>query len=300
MRVLGIETATPCAGCALWDEGGPVASFMLTGRQRHAEVLMPAIDDLCRGAGWSVGDLTGVVVDRGPGLFTGLRVGLATARAIAMARGIPAAGVTSLEALAYPHRRRAGLLAPIVDARRGQVFWALYETGGPSVKERRPPAVAEPEKLAGVLAALGGELAGLGGTVLAVGDGAWRYREELVAAGVEVGGVGEMWPSALAVAELGWLRLLESPAPERPVSVDLAPGGSRGGRRLPEPLYLRPADVRIGWEEVGGRVGGPRPPPDQTPEPAGQPRRPAGQRTPAGASGGGAAASAPEAPKLAP
>jgi tRNA threonylcarbamoyladenosine biosynthesis protein TsaB len=286
LRILAIETATPCAGCALWDEGGPVVSFMLAGRQRHAEVLMPVIDELCRWAGWSVGDLTGVVVDRGPGLFTGLRVGLATAGAIALARGIPAAGVTSLEALAHPHRRHTGLVAPVVDARRGQVFWALYETGGPSVVERRPPAVVEPEKLVT-------ELAALGGSVLAVGDGAWRYRDELAAAGAEVGGEGEMWPSALAVAELGLPRLSES----------AAPGSGAGDRRPPEPLYLRPADVRIGWEEVGGRVGSGHPDQslDQPVDPARQPRRrPASKTAPPGPPARGATASAPEQPKLSP
>ena len=74
-------------------------------------------------------DLDGVAVDIGPGLFTGLRVGLATARTIATARGIPAVGVTSLEALAHPHRRRPGTLVPVVDARRGEVYWAASEGG---------------------------------------------------------------------------------------------------------------------------------------------------------------------------
>jgi tRNA threonylcarbamoyladenosine biosynthesis protein TsaB len=274
LRVLAIGTATPCAGCALWDQSGPVASFMLTGRQRHTEVLMPAIDELCRGAGWSAGDLSGVAVDRGPGLFTGLRVGLATARAIALARKIPAVGVNSLEVLAHPYRRRTGLLATVVDARRGEVFWALYETDGALARERRSPAVIEPEKLAV-------ELAQLDGPVLAVGDGAWRYRDQLVAAGAEVGDEGEMWPSALAVAQLGRQRLL----------VD---GGSGGEHTLPEPLYLRSADVRIGWEEVGGRVGG------HADERRGQPSGPAEPAPPASGRTGHAAALAPEAPKLAP
>ena len=75
---------------------------MLVARQRHAEILMPAIDELCGRAGWSVADLTGVAVDVGPGLFTGLRVGLATARAMADGARIPAVGVTSLDALAHP------------------------------------------------------------------------------------------------------------------------------------------------------------------------------------------------------
>jgi tRNA threonylcarbamoyladenosine biosynthesis protein TsaB len=289
VKLLAIETATPCAGCALWEESGLVASFMLAGRQRHAEVLMPAVDELCRWAGWSAADLTGVAVDRGPGLFTGLRVGLATARAIAMARGIPAAGVTSLEVLAHPYRRRAGLLSPVVDARRGQVYWALYEMGAAGAEEVRPPAVAGPEELAAALA-------GLGRPVLAVGDGAWRYREQLVAAGVEVGGRGEIWPSALAVAELGAQRLSE---------------GTAGEGGLPEPLYLRPPDVRIGWEEVGGRVGGGRVgggrmggqmggPSAVRPDGLGAGGWPGPGATPMAATGGRATASPPEEPKLAP
>jgi tRNA threonylcarbamoyladenosine biosynthesis protein TsaB len=277
LRILAIETATPSVGCALWDEGGPVASFMLVGRQRHAEVLMPAIDDLCRQAGWSVADLTGVAVDRGPGLFTGLRVGLATARAIAAACRLPAAGVTSLEALAHRHRRRTGLLVPVVDARRGEVYWALYHADGASLRELRPPAVASPETLAT-------ELAELDGNAMAVGDGASRYKEVLVNTGAVIADEGEMWPSALAVAELGAPRL-----------AGRAPGPSD---ELPAPLYLRQADVRIGWDQVGGRA---------TAETAGRPGQHPGPAERPAAAGfadalpdGPAAASPSTEPKLAP
>ena len=236
MKVLAIETATGAVGCALWADGGPLASFVLVAPRRHSEVLMPAIDDLCRYAGVPVSALGGVAVDVGPGLFTGLRVGLATARAIATARDIPAAGVTSLEVLAHPHRRRGGLIAAIVDARRGEVYSAIY-AGGTVLEERRPPRVSSPEALAS-------ELAGSGGRALAVGDGAWRYRD-LLADAAEVAGPADSWPSPLVVAEIGSLRLTAS---------------------LPEPVYLRQADVRIGWEEIGGRVTGgvasaPGPPP---------------------------------------
>jgi tRNA threonylcarbamoyladenosine biosynthesis protein TsaB len=233
LKILAIETATPSVGCALWDDDGPVASFMLLARQRHAEVLMPAIDELCRQAGWTVADLTGVAVDRGPGLFTGLRVGVTTARTIATACRAPAAGVNSLEALAHPHRRRTGLIAPVVDARRGEVYWALYDADGASLRELRPPAVISPETLAT-------ELAGLDGTALAVGDGALRYKEVLLSSGAIIGDESEMWPSVLAVAELGALRLAIA-GPGRP-------------DELPAPLYLRQADVRIGWDQVGGRT----------------------------------------------
>jgi tRNA threonylcarbamoyladenosine biosynthesis protein TsaB len=276
LKVLAIETATPSVGCALWSEDGPVASFMLVARQRHAEVLMPAIDELCRRAGWAVADLTGVAVDRGPGLFTGLRVGLATARAIATACRVPAAGVNSLEALAHPNRRHAGLVAPVVDARRGEVYWALYRGDGRSLNELRPPAVATPETLAG-------ELTRLDGTVLTVGDGASRYKELLLTAGVMVGDDGEMWPSALAVAELGVQRLAE---------------GTSGQAGLPEPLYLRQADVRIGWDQVGGRTGGQ--PGGDVGEHFTPSLHPGAGRTADGPPDGRAAATSSQEPKLAP
>jgi tRNA threonylcarbamoyladenosine biosynthesis protein TsaB len=227
MKILAIETATTAVGCALWADGAPLASFVLVAPQRHSEVLMPAIDDLCRYAAVPVSGLDGVAVDVGPGLFTGLRVGLATARAIATARNIPAAGVTSLEALAHPHRRRPGLLVAVVDARRGEVFSAIYAGGSEVLEDRRAARLSSPEDLAA-------ELAALGERPLAVGDGAWRYRELLVA-GAEVAGPADASPSPLVVAEIGSARLTRS---------------------LPEPLYLRQADVRIGWEEVGGRVMG--------------------------------------------
>jgi tRNA threonylcarbamoyladenosine biosynthesis protein TsaB len=233
MKLLAIETATRLVGCALWDDNGLVAAHLLVAGQRHVEVLVPAIDELCRQAGTSVADLDAVAVDIGPGLFTGLRVGLATATTIATARSIRAVGVTSLEALAHPHRRRRGLLAAVVDARRSEVYWALFEGDGQRLKELSSPAVVSPQDAANELANL---------SVLAVGDGAVRYREIFEAVGAEVAGPGDMWPSPVAVAELGMERIS---------------GGACAAGALPAPLYLRQADVRIGWDQVDGRVGGP-------------------------------------------
>jgi tRNA threonylcarbamoyladenosine biosynthesis protein TsaB len=237
MKLLAIETATRLVGCALWDDDGPVAASLLVAGQRHVEVLVPAIDELCRRAGISVADLGAVAVDIGPGLFTGLRVGLATATTIATARNIPAVGVTSLEALAHPHRRRPGPLAAVIDARRGEVYWALFEGDGQCQNELRAPSVSSPQDAAREI-----------GNVLAVGDGAVRYRETFEAAGSEVAGPGDMWPSPLAVAELGI---------ERIAGKALLQGTASEVGTLPAPLYLRQADVRIGWDQVDGRVGGP-------------------------------------------
>lgn len=234
MRVLAIETATPVLGCAVWDGEGPVASLAVMAGRRHSELLMPAVQDLLARAGLAAGDLEGLAVDRGPGLFTGLRVGLASAGALSQALGLPCAGVSSLDVLAQQHRRRTGLVAAMVDARRGEVFWALYQGDGTGVANLRAPEVASP-------AVVAEDLAGLDQPVLAVGDGAWRYRGTLAPAGLEVAEPTEIWPRPELVAELS-LPVLRA---------------RRASVGTPAPLYLRQADVRIGWEQVGGRVEGP-------------------------------------------
>ncbi len=237
MTLLAIDTATTCASVALWEDGAPLASARVVGGRLHAEVLMPMVDDLHRRAGRSVADLEAVAVDVGPGLFTGLRVGLAAASSISLALGVPAQGVTSLEVLAHPHRRCPGLVASVVDARRGEVYWALYATGGSGLEPVVAPEVVAPGAVVEALSARQDK-------ALAVGDGAWRYRE-LLGTVAEVAGPADLWPSADVVAELGARALALTGAPSAP----------------PHPLYLRQADVRVGWEQVGGRVGEPRPGP---------------------------------------
>lgn len=232
MNILAIDTATPALSCALWSGDGPVAAFSLVAGRRHAEVLMPAVDDLLARAEMTVSDLHAVAVDHGPGLFTGLRVGLATAGAISHALGLPCAGVSSLDVLAHHFRQRVGLVAAVVDARRGEVFWSLYQSDGAKAEPLRRPEVSTPAYVAD-------HLADLGPTVLAVGDGAWRYRGRLAEACVELAGPAQMWPRAEVVAELA--------------VEELAAGRAVVG--TPAPVYMRQADVRIGWDEVGGRVG---------------------------------------------
>jgi tRNA threonylcarbamoyladenosine biosynthesis protein TsaB len=231
MVLLAIETSTPVLGCALWSEGSPLASFTLRAGRRHAELLVPAIDNLLVTAGVDRSELRALAVDHGPGLFTGLRVGLAAAGAVSRARGLPCAAVSSLEVLAHAARRRPGLLASMVDARRAEVYWCLYESDGDAVRPLTAPAVHAPEEVASYLSTVEG-------AVLAVGDGAWRYRALLAEACVEFGEPAEMVPRADVVAELG----------------ASAVAAGRGLLGTPEALYLRQADVRVGWDEVGGRV----------------------------------------------
>jgi tRNA threonylcarbamoyladenosine biosynthesis protein TsaB len=181
--VLGLDTSTAeltvaaVAGDRVLAEreAGPDE----TGRPRHATELLPAVEAvLAASGGWSA--VGRIAVGSGPGTFTGLRIGVATARALAQARELPLSGVSSLAALAAGAGDGGGgdrrpLLA-VLDAKRGEVFAALYEPIG---TELWPAWVGPPDELAT-------RLSGLEAAPVAVGDGSVRFRERLEAAGAVV------------------------------------------------------------------------------------------------------------------
>jgi tRNA threonylcarbamoyladenosine biosynthesis protein TsaB len=179
MVVLGLDTATPDAVVGVTADREPVLELSsppaVDGRPNHAKVLLPEIERCLEAAGgWDRIDRIAVGV--GPGSFTGLRIGIATARALALAREIPIAPVVSLAALARGIARAGESPAlPVVDARRGEAFAGLYD-GETQIWE---PFVAPPDRLAE-------RLRGLAGPVLAAGDGALRFAPELEAAGAMV------------------------------------------------------------------------------------------------------------------
>jgi tRNA threonylcarbamoyladenosine biosynthesis protein TsaB len=227
MIILGIDTATAQVGCAVGGAEGALASFHASRGRRHAETLAPAIEFVCRQARIELAEVATVAVDIGPGLFTGLRVGLATAKAMASSLRVPMVGLTSLDLLAYPERRSGRLIAAMVDARRGEVFWALYRHVPGGVQRLTPYAVSPPAEVASELMARGDDC-------LAVGDGARRYAGLLdEVTHVEVGTSGSAYPSAAVLVELA------HPLAVREQFVVPAELG---------PLYLRKADVRIHWE----------------------------------------------------
>lgn len=159
--VLAFDTATPVATAALVLDGE-----VLGERTSRAASVLADADDLLRAAGYGSGDLDGVVVGTGPGSFTGIRIGLAVARGLALGLDVLVAGVSTLDALA------SGLpgALPLIDARRREVF--TLRDGGP-------------------VACLPADLDVEPGTVL-VGDGAVRYRLQLEAAGAEIPADGDL------------------------------------------------------------------------------------------------------------
>ncbi|MDP8986842.1 MAG: tRNA (adenosine(37)-N6)-threonylcarbamoyltransferase complex dimerization subunit type 1 TsaB [Actinomycetota bacterium] len=228
MLILGIETATPQVGCALGAHEGVLASFHASKGRRHAETLAPAIEFICRQARMDLGDVGAVAVDVGPGLFTGLRVGVVTAKALAMALRVPVVGISSLDLLAFPVRWTHRRIVSVVDARRGEVFYGFYRQVPGGVQRVSEHRVASPDELSSEILASGEDC-------LAVGDGALRYADRLAGLiGVDVAEAGLAYPSAASLVQLAHARALREDFVN---SWELAP------------VYLRRADAEIDWRD---------------------------------------------------
>ena len=142
MLVLALDTATPTlvAGVARWTAAGceVLGERAVPSGNRHAELLTPAIRGVLADGGVPLAELGAVVAGLGPGPFTGLRVGVVTAATLADARGLPAVGVCSLDAIG------SGARTVVTDARRKEVYWATYAADGTRTDG---PGVARPEGL---------------------------------------------------------------------------------------------------------------------------------------------------------
>ncbi|MGW7053299.1 tRNA (adenosine(37)-N6)-threonylcarbamoyltransferase complex dimerization subunit type 1 TsaB [Streptomyces sp. NPDC054887] len=150
MLLLAVDTATPAVTVALHDGDSVVAEAGQVDARRHGELLLPTVDRVLAGAGLKLDAVTAVVVGVGPGPYTGLRVGLATAETFGLVLGVPVHGLCTLDGLAYA----AGLTGPFAvatDARRKEVYWARYDDARTRVSE---PAVDRPADIAGQLAGL--------------------------------------------------------------------------------------------------------------------------------------------------
>lgn len=226
MLILGIETATVQVGCAIGGHEGVLASAHSARSKRHAENLAPAIEFICKQAQVELDDIGLVAVDVGPGLFTGLRVGLATAKAIAFALRVPMIGVSSLDLLAFPIRFTPRLIVAVIDARRGEIYHASYRQVPGGVQRVSDYTVGSPEDLASELFATGED-------ALLVGDGAHRYREAFEdLARVDVIDGGSWHPSAASLVQLAHAQALREDFSQ----IDEI-----------SPIYLRRPDAEINW-----------------------------------------------------
>jgi tRNA threonylcarbamoyladenosine biosynthesis protein TsaB len=238
--VVGFDTATPAVSVALHDGERVVSEAFAADARRHGELLAPMIAKVMADAGASRADLTAVAVGVGPGPYTGLRVGVVTARVLGAVLGVPVHGVCSLDviAAATSTQRPPGALGPeflvATDARRKEVYWARYDAAG--------------RRLEGPLVGRAGSIAGAAELPVA-GAGGQLYPEAFG----EV--TGPAYPDARTLCAIVAGHLREqpsppssslSPSPSPPPSLSPSPFLSPSAVPLlaAEPLYLRRPDAR--------------------------------------------------------
>jgi tRNA threonylcarbamoyladenosine biosynthesis protein TsaB len=226
MRIVAIETATAASSVALLEGSGVVASARRVDRRGHVGFLVPALDFCFSQAGWAPADIDVVAVDVGPGLFSGIRAGLATAQAVAGAAGVPLIPVTSLDAVALGaatgHRR----IWAVVDVRRGEVAVSQYRPVPGGVVRDGPTELVTAAKLRASLESDATE-------ALVVGD--WQALTPDTLLGIHGLKTGRpRYPAAAAVADIARGRADKGEVPH-PDEV--------------RPRYMREPDVNINWAD---------------------------------------------------
>ena len=226
MYVLGIESATPVASVAVTGEEGILAERMVRNGRTHSVNLLPMIKAVIAEAEITRDDLSGIAVSAGPGSFTGLRIGMSIAKTLAQIWGLPIVGVSTLEGLAHALLGHKDLVCPILNARKNEVYTAVYDYSGSTESLLLPHRAAKAWELIEILAPWRRP-------VTFLGDGVPIFREQLWA------GLGDLaafapfthtHPRGAAIAELGRSALAK-------------------GRGV-DPLELQPEYIRFSEAEV--------------------------------------------------
>lgn len=174
MIILALDTSSRAASCALLAEGELLGEFFGNAGLTHSQTILPMVKTLLESVRIRIQDVDRFAVTNGPGSFTGLRIGLAAVKGMAMEPARPCAAVSTLEALAHNLRGFDGYVVPAMDARRAQVYTALFRGRGGRLARIREDEAVSVEELGGHLAALPG-----GAPVTLVGDGARLCLERL-------------------------------------------------------------------------------------------------------------------------
>lgn len=235
MLLLAIDTATRRVGVALGSDAGVLAAIELggpasSGPPRHAEQLAPAIDHVCTQAGVRLTSLSAIAVGTGPGMFTGLRVGVTTAKALGLALDVPLVPVPSLDLIAYPLRHAdSAMVIPTIDARRHEIYSAMYRPVPGGVQRVSEYTISSPDDLTA-------EISARGETALLCGDGALRFRSDFEDHDlIDLAGPAHSTPDLSALLELAAARFAREQFESASTVV---------------PMYLRKSDAELA--AVGG------------------------------------------------
>ena len=233
MLVLGMETATALGSVAIVDEEEVVAEYALKVRGTHSERLLPAIDALLKDSKLSFSDLNVIAVSIGPGSFTGLRIGISTAKGLALGSNKPVVGIPTLDALADHYPGLDVLICPMLDAKKNEVFAALYRRDSVHGLQKLTKDLAiSPHTL----------LRSIGETAVFLGDGSQLYRrliQELLGGNALFPPLSLRHPRAATIAFMGMEQM------KRGNTIDV--------ERL-VPVYVRASDAELN-RRPGERTG---------------------------------------------
>ena len=195
MLILAFESSAKAASVALVRDGRLLSQSIQISGLTHSRTLLPMAEDLLKNADTRVQDVDLLAVAQGPGSFTGVRIGVSTVKGLAWAAEKPCVGVSTLEAMAWHGLAAGGFVCPVMDARRQQVYNALFE-----IRDGRPVRLCEDRAIS--LAELAGELRALPSPVFLVGDGAALTADFLVAEGIPFRTAPDdlLWQDAWGVA----------------------------------------------------------------------------------------------------
>ncbi|NOX20772.1 MAG: tRNA (adenosine(37)-N6)-threonylcarbamoyltransferase complex dimerization subunit type 1 TsaB [Nitrospirae bacterium] len=224
MITLAIETSTEIGSVCLYDSSmGILAEVRLGKIKRHSATLLPSISYLFKNSGLSLEDIDFISLGIGPGSFTGLRVGLSTAKGLCYSTGKPLVALSSLEAFAYQFVQFSGLICPLFDARKKEVYAAVFSSNSKAIKRLTPDMVCPISKV----------LSSIEDRTAFAGSGAIKYREQIVEA---LGDRAVFAPDSLMSPLASTVAVLAIPLAERgefsdPVSLT--------------PRYIRPSEAEI-------------------------------------------------------
>lgn len=230
MRLLALDTATEHCGVGLAVDGRMSVELGLSHGQTHARYLMAGVRAVLELAGIALEEVDAFAVTRGPGSFTGLRIGISTVKGMALAWEKPMVGVSSLAVLAHQADVAQGLICPMIDARRKEVYWSLYRQNRGGIEQIEPEQVGPAARAAEKINA----------PCMFVGNGALAYRQILN----ENLHQPACWVSTTNSAlRIGWVARLAWERLEKQGPDDV---------RTLSPAYLRKSDAELN-SVVGGR-----------------------------------------------
>lgn len=227
MYILGIETSTKTGSVAIVSENGVIAQYSLSIEVTHSERLMSTVDRVLKDTGLAIADMSGFAVAIGPGSFTGLRIGLAAVKGLAFATSKPVAAVPTLRALALNLPFAAYPVCPMLDARKNEVYAAVYRFEGAALEQVMPETAISIKELSQRMS----------GKIVCTGEAAHIYRLELQEQFGEralIAPISAILPSAATVAAIG---------------LEMITSGMQADPDNLTPLYIRRPEAEVAWEK---------------------------------------------------